>query len=363
MTQHVSQWQPGRRQSGWSRPRASRTSARRSTTRPITITDSHGNAVVLGVVRQGGVQGIEEDRRPSPPPSPPSSALARRSALGVKRVHVRVQGPGSGRESAIQALATAGLQVKSIKDVTPDSAQRLPSAQASESLSHGSLYRAELPAVPPRRHQALPQGHQVLHGEVPGRASSLRAGPARPEHGAPAQVVRVLEAAAREAEDQAHLRVSEQQFRNTFEKVRPLPGITGHNLLAALESRLDNMVYRMGFAASRKAARQLVRHRHVEVNGKRVDIPSYWLRPVRRCKVRQKSRELVSVLAAMDQASRGAPLAWLAVDRDTFSGRMLERPSRAEHPDRGAGAVGRRVVLQVSSQAVILRRLPPEDLL
>src|SRR5579872_5586623 len=57
--------------------------------------------------------------------------------------------------------------------------------------------------------------------------------------------------------------VSEQQFRNTFEKVSTMPGITGHNLLAALESRLDNMVYRMGFAASRKAARQLIRHRHV----------------------------------------------------------------------------------------------------
>jgi small subunit ribosomal protein S4 len=62
--------------------------------------------------------------------------------------------------------------------------------------------------------------------------------------------------------------LSEKQFRNTFERVSALPGVTGHNLLAALESRLDNMVYRMGFAASRKAARQLIRHRHVEVNGK-----------------------------------------------------------------------------------------------
>ena len=126
--------------------------------------------------------------------------------------------------------------------------------------------------------------------------------------------------------------VSERQFRNTFERVATLPGITGHNLLAALESRLDNMIYRMGFAASRKAARQLVRHRHVEVNGKSVDIPSYMVAPGEEVKVRQKSREMVAVLAAMDQASRGAPLAWLAVDRDTFSGRMLERPSRPNIP-------------------------------
>ena len=73
--------------------------------------------------------------------------------------------------------------------------------------------------------------------------------------------------------------VSEKQFHNTFERVASQPGITGHNLLAALESRLDNVVYRMGFAASRKAARQLIRHRHVEVNGKSVDIPSYVVAP------------------------------------------------------------------------------------
>ena len=126
--------------------------------------------------------------------------------------------------------------------------------------------------------------------------------------------------------------LSEKQFRNTFERVSSLPGITGHNLLAALESRLDNMVYRMGFAASRKAARQLIRHRHVEINGRYVDIPSYLVKPGEEVRVRQKSREIVGVMAAMDQASRGAPLAWLAVDRDTFSGRMLERPQRANIP-------------------------------
>ncbi len=126
--------------------------------------------------------------------------------------------------------------------------------------------------------------------------------------------------------------ISEQQFRNTFEKVSSLPGITGHNLLAALESRLDNMIYRMGFAASRKAARQLIRHRHVEVNQKSVDIPSFLVQPGQEIRVRMKSREQASVMAAMDQASRGANLSWLAVDRDTFSGRMLERPSRPNIP-------------------------------
>jgi len=126
--------------------------------------------------------------------------------------------------------------------------------------------------------------------------------------------------------------LSERQFRNTFERVSSLPGVTGHNLLAALESRLDNIVYRMGFSSSRKAARQLIRHRHVEVNGKSVDIPSFVVEPGQEVRVRQKSRELVLVKEALEVAARGASPAWIAVDKDTFSGRMLERPQRQSIP-------------------------------
>ena len=126
--------------------------------------------------------------------------------------------------------------------------------------------------------------------------------------------------------------VSERQFRNTFERVATLPGVTGHNLLAALESRLDNVVYRMGFASSRKAARQLIRHRHVEVNQGTVDVPSYLVDPGEEVRVRMKSREMAAIMSAMDQSTRGAPLSWIAVDRDTFSGRMLERPQRTSIP-------------------------------
>jgi small subunit ribosomal protein S4 len=126
--------------------------------------------------------------------------------------------------------------------------------------------------------------------------------------------------------------VSEKQFRNTFEKVSTLPGITGHNLLAALETRLDNVVYRMGFAPSRKAARQLIRHRHIEVKGRKVDIPSYQVRPGEEVRVKEKSRELTLVQAALEQSSRSAPLSWIATDRDTCSGRVLELPQRTSIP-------------------------------
>jgi small subunit ribosomal protein S4 len=126
--------------------------------------------------------------------------------------------------------------------------------------------------------------------------------------------------------------VSEKQFRNTFHKVSTLPGITGHNLLAALESRLDNMVYRLGFASSRKAARQFIRHRHVEINGKTVDVPSFVVQPGQEIRVRQKSRELAIVAASLEQSTRGTTPSWLAVDKETFSGRMLEKPQRAAIP-------------------------------
>ncbi len=88
----------------------------------------------------------------------------------------------------------------------------------------------------------------------------------------------------------------------------------------------------MGFAASRKAARQLIRHRHIEVKGKQVDIPSYLVRPGEEVRVRPASREQVSVIQAMEQAGRGVPLSWIAVDKETFSGKMLEKPSRTDIP-------------------------------
>jgi len=126
--------------------------------------------------------------------------------------------------------------------------------------------------------------------------------------------------------------LSEGQFRATFEKALLEPGVTGENLLVALESRLDNVVHRMGFAASRKAARQLVGHGHVEVNGRRVNVPSFRLQPGDEVRVRRGSHELVSVAAAMDLASKGQTVAWLAVDRGALTGRITERPARDTIP-------------------------------
>jgi small subunit ribosomal protein S4 len=126
--------------------------------------------------------------------------------------------------------------------------------------------------------------------------------------------------------------LSERQFRNVFEHVLKEPGVTGEALLIALESRLDNMVYRMGFAISRRQARQLVRHRHILVNGRTLDIPSYRVRPGDEVKVADASRELVPVRVALDHFSRSQPVTWIQVDADKAAGRMTERPTRDTIP-------------------------------
>lgn len=126
--------------------------------------------------------------------------------------------------------------------------------------------------------------------------------------------------------------LSERQFRNTFDAVTREPGVKGTNLLVALETRLDNIVYRMGFAASRKAARQLIGHGHVEVNGRRVDIPSYRVEPGEEVRVAPASRELVAVKMAQESAARGAPVSWLSVEQDKAAGRLVERPTRETIP-------------------------------
>ena len=126
--------------------------------------------------------------------------------------------------------------------------------------------------------------------------------------------------------------LTERQFRNVFERVLREPGVTGEALLIALESRLDNMVYRMGFAASRRAARQLVRHRHILVNGRPVDVPSFRVRPGDEVRVADASKELVPVRAALEQFGRTQPVSWISVDAEKAVGKMTERPTRDAIP-------------------------------
>ncbi|HEX2093476.1 MAG TPA: 30S ribosomal protein S4 [Longimicrobiaceae bacterium] len=126
--------------------------------------------------------------------------------------------------------------------------------------------------------------------------------------------------------------VSEKPFRNLFEKAAHQPGITGENLLVALESRLDNIVYRMGFGSSRKEARQLIRHRHVQVNGRTVDVPSFQVEPGDEVRIAPKSKDILPVQASLVAKTRPTTVSWLAVDEGTRTGRMVGRPTRADIP-------------------------------
>lgn len=126
--------------------------------------------------------------------------------------------------------------------------------------------------------------------------------------------------------------VGEKQFRTLFSKAARVKGITGENLLITLESRLDNIVYRLGFAPSRKAARQLVRHRHVQVDGATVDIPSFQVLPGQEVAITPAAQEMPVVREAVEDKKGKDQLSWLGVDFEACTGRILEQPSRADIP-------------------------------
>src|ERR1051326_1183036 len=122
----------------------------------------------------------------------------------------------------------------------------------------------------------------------------------------------------------------EGQFRNVFERAAKQKGITGENLLSTLERRLDNVVYRMGLGTSRAQARQLVRHGHMLVNGKKVNIPSFHVKPGDVVEVHERSKNNATILAARDATAHAPAPNWLEVDRDALKGRVLSNPKREE---------------------------------
>ena len=126
--------------------------------------------------------------------------------------------------------------------------------------------------------------------------------------------------------------LGEKQFRNLFERANHVPGVTGENLIIALELRLDNIVFRMGFAQSRSQARQLVRHRHVEVNGRAVDVPSYHVSTGDEISVRNKSKNILPIEASLEARTRPTLPDWLALDEKQRVGRMVRTPTRADIP-------------------------------
>jgi len=122
----------------------------------------------------------------------------------------------------------------------------------------------------------------------------------------------------------------EKQFHSYFEKADRQKGITGTNLLILLERRLDNMVFRMGFASSRTEARLLVRHYHFSVNGRKVNIPSYLVKVGDEIEVREGSRKVSTIMEALESVARRGIPQWLTLDKENFKGAVRMFPTREE---------------------------------
>ena len=122
--------------------------------------------------------------------------------------------------------------------------------------------------------------------------------------------------------------VLEKQFRGYFKRAKSMEGQTGENLMTILETRLDNVVFRLGFARTRKEARQMVTHGHICVNGRRVDIPSFRVRPGELVSVAPKAKELLVVKSALVSNERVQVLAWLEIDIEKLQGSVLSLPTR-----------------------------------
>ena len=124
--------------------------------------------------------------------------------------------------------------------------------------------------------------------------------------------------------------IQEKQFRLCFSKADGMKGVTGENLLTLLERRLDSAIYRLGFAVSRAQARTLVRHGHFLVNDRKVDIPSYLVRPNDVVTLREKSREVTSINESLDSVMRRGLPSWVELERDAFKGTIKTLPQRSE---------------------------------
>ena len=300
----------------------------------ITITDMRGNTLAWGSAGKAGLQGLQEvdpvrrhrrRRKLRPRGDEPGSPPGPRAGAGPgQRPRVGHSGAGLGR-------APGGLDPRR----HADSPQRVPSAQEAAGLSHVAIHRTQLPPLPPRGHQAVPQGHQVPHREVPGRAAGLSARASTARAAARrAQGVGVRQADAGKAEGQADVRPHRA----------PVPQHLRRRHAASPASRAPTCWWRSrpgwttsstGWASpsSRKAARQLIRHGHIQVNG---EPGGHSVVPgrarVRKCGSRRPAGSSCPSSCAQESARAAQPVSWISVDSDKAAGRVTERPTRDAIP-------------------------------
>ena len=293
----------------------------------VSLTDTEGNVIAW---ESAGGAGFKGSRKSTPFAAQVTADAAARKGLeqGLQKVEVYVKGPGSGRETAIRSLQAAGLEVTGVKDVTPQAhngcrprKRRLESRRWLQMADTG-----------PQCKQCRREGQKLfLKGE---RCLTDKCGVERRsyppgEHGRGRMKQSEYRVQLREKQKaKRYYGVLEKQFAGYYEKASRQTGITGENLLALLECRLDNVLVRLGFAASRRQARQLIRHGHWTVNGRRVNIPSYQVRPGEVIAIKAETPATQVVRDATELT--GQIPAWLQADHESLTAKVLRKPERRE---------------------------------
>src|SRR6201989_1467466 len=262
----------------------------------VTLTDTDGNVIAW---EAAGAAGFKGSRKSTPFAAQVTADAAAKKGMehGLERVEVFAKGAGSGRETAIRSLHAGRPRV------TPPQCKQCR-REGQKLFLKGERCFTDKCGVERR---SYPPGE---HGRGRLRQSEYRL------------QLREKQKARR------YYQVLEKQFRSYYEHASRQDGVTGENLLRLLESRFDNVLVRLGFAASRRQARQLINHGHWLINGKRVDIPSYQVRP----------EDIISIKAdsgATDTVRRATELvstvpAWLQADHDALTAKVLRYPERSE---------------------------------
>ena len=294
----------------------------------VTITDVNGNAISWA---SAGGLGFRGSRKSTPFAAQMASETAAKAAMehGLRTVEVFVKGPGSGREAAIRALQSAGLDITLIKDVTPipHNGCRPPKRRRVYGGTTMARYTESV------CRQCRREGVKLfLKGDrcYTAKCAVVKRHTIPGQHGQSRQR-KMSEYGIQLREKQKCRRaygISESQFRKYYDMATNMRGVTGDNMLFLLERRLDNVVYRLGLADSRPMARQMVNHGLILVDGKKVDIASYLVKPGQTVSVRDKSRDMENLKELREQGASKPIPKWLELDADKLTGKVVAMPQR-----------------------------------
>ncbi len=294
----------------------------------VTLTDKMGNVVSWS---SAGSAGFKGSRKSTPFAAQTAAEIAARKAMefGLKQIEVFVRGPGAGREAAIRSLQAVGLEISAIRDVTPipHDGCRPPKRRRVEGRPGMARYRDAKCRLCRREGMKLfLKGARCFTDKCAIERRNYPPG----MHGLQRGKLTPFGVQLREKQKAKRIYgVLESQFRKYFQWAESQRGVTGENLLRLLELRLDNVVYRMGFAASRRESRQMVAHGHFQVNGRKANVPSFLTKVGDVVQLRSTSK-MGPRVDDNANAGRGQIPQWLDVDVNGKKGVVRGLPLRED---------------------------------